>query len=160
MGALSPRLVCMDFAIPWLLQCPKVPEEPYPLPQNAPATTTNITLEPPPSSSDLTPEALLTSHNPPLKRPLDQLDDDDDYDVHPAKKPTMATVAMETGKSSADDSRVDTSLLAPPTSDEEVAHGDVSDSRMCENLIKEESMIQTKGVCIGLLHDNHAVCPH
>lgn len=147
MGALSPRLVCMDFAVPWLLECPKVSEELCPLPQDTTPTTTEITPEAPPSSSDLTPEALPTSHKPPLKRPLDQ---PDDGDVPPFKRPAKETVAMETGESSAEDGGVKTSPPDPPTSDkEEMVHSDdVSTSRRCDSLIKEENVLQTQGVCV------------
>lgn len=143
-GALSPRLVCMDFAVPWLLECPKVSEELCPLPQDTTPTTTEITPEAPPSSSDLTPEALPTSHKPPLKRPLDQ---PDDGDVPPFKRPAKETVAMETGESSAEDGGVKTSPPDPPTSDkEEMVHSDdVSTSRRCDSLIKEENVLQTQG---------------
>lgn len=147
MGALSPRLVCMDFAGPWLLQCPKVSEGPCPLPQDAPPTTTDITPEAPPSASHLTPEALLTSPKLPLKRRLDQLDDG--VDVPPVKRPNMETVAMETGESSAEEDRVKASLPDPPTSDkEEVVH---NEDALTAHLNKEKNMTQTQGVCVCVL---------
>ncbi|XP_060755326.1 general transcription factor 3C polypeptide 1 [Neoarius graeffei] len=140
-GALSPRLVCMDFAGPWLLQCPKVSEGPCPLPQDAPPTTTDITPEAPPSASHLTPEALLTSPKLPLKRRLDQLDDG--VDVPPVKRPNMETVAMETGESGAEEDRVKASLPDPPTSDkEEVVH---NEDTLTAHSNKEKSMTQTQG---------------
>ncbi|KAF4075560.1 hypothetical protein AMELA_G00235700 [Ameiurus melas] len=144
-GALSPRLVCMDFAVPWLLECPKVSEEPCPLPQDATPTTTDLTPEAPPSSSDLTPEALPTSHKPPLKRPLEEPDDGDD--APPVKRPAMEAVAMETGESSAEDGGVKTSHPDPPTSGkEEVVHSDeVSTSRRSDSSIQEENVLQTQG---------------
>ncbi|MCJ8748266.1 hypothetical protein PDJAM_G00163150 [Pangasius djambal] len=141
-GALSPRLVCMDFAVPWLLQCPKVSEEPCPLPQDAPPTTTDITPEALPSSSDVTSEALPTSHKPPLKRLLDQTDGGGGGDVvPPVKRPTMETVAMETGESSAEEGGVKTSLPDPPFSDKE----EVAALPKCDGLIKEENVTQTQG---------------
>lgn len=159
MGALSPRLVCMDFAVPWLLQCPKVSEEPCPLPQDTPPTTADITPEAPPSSSDLTLKALPISHKPPLKRPLDQ--PDDDGVVPPAKRTTMETVAMEMEESSAEAGRVKTSLPHPLTSNkEEVVHSDGALALcMGESLIKEENMTVCECVCVYIYH-NHVFCPH
>ncbi|TTE81778.1 General transcription factor 3C polypeptide 1 [Bagarius yarrelli] len=136
-GALSARLVSMDFAFPWLLQCPKVLEVPGPITQKAspPPTTTDI---PPkaPTTSRLTPEALPLSQKPPLKRPLDQ--QDEDHIVPPVKRPTMETVATEAERSNAEVGGVTTSPDAP-TSDTAAA------LRMCDSSNKEDNMAHTQG---------------
>ncbi|KAK3530144.1 hypothetical protein QTP86_014777, partial [Hemibagrus guttatus] len=139
-GALSPRLVSIDYAVPWLLQCPKVSEEPSPLTQDAPPTTTDITPEAPPSSSDLPPEALPPSHKPPIKRALDE----PDMDVVPPVK----RLAMEMEEPGVEESSVKTPPPDPPTSDkEEVVHSDdASAVRMCDG-VKEANVMQTKGGC-------------
>ncbi|KAB5523788.1 hypothetical protein PHYPO_G00156450 [Pangasianodon hypophthalmus] len=64
-GALSPRLVCMDFAVPWLLQCPKVSEEPCPSHKmpHPPPLTSLPKLRPPPQMSPLKHCLLHTSHH-------------------------------------------------------------------------------------------------
>ncbi|XP_060715992.1 general transcription factor 3C polypeptide 1-like [Tachysurus vachellii] len=132
-GALSPRLVSLDFAVPWLLQCPKVSEELSPLTEDAPPITTDITPEAAPStSSDVTSEALPSSYKPPLKRPLDQPDED----VAPAdKRPCMEMAAMETQESGTE--------VDPATSNKEEVHSDVSALHTCDN--QKENVRQSQG---------------
>ncbi|KAI5091211.1 general transcription factor 3C polypeptide 1 isoform X2 [Silurus meridionalis] len=140
-GAFSPRLVCMNFADEWLLQCPKEPEEP--VPQRAPPTTTDINPEA--SSSDNSPEAPPTSRKPPLKRPLDEADDDV---VPPVKRSTIDAVTTDTVEFDGDEGGVKTPLPPPPTSvKEDVVHSDDAPaSHMSETSVtKDDNVTQSQG---------------
>ncbi|XP_062866959.1 general transcription factor 3C polypeptide 1 isoform X2 [Trichomycterus rosablanca] len=126
-GAVSRRLVCMRFAAPWLLHCPKVfsSQDATSTPE-APPTSNNTACDAPPTSSDAVPEAPPTSDKPPLKRPLDHVDDDDV--APPTKRPNVETVATETtaptGESSMEVGVDDNPPDVPPSFKEETGCSD------------------------------------
>ncbi|XP_053333038.1 general transcription factor 3C polypeptide 1-like isoform X1 [Clarias gariepinus] len=139
-GGSSLRLVCVDLAAPWLLHCPKVTKDPWPLSLCAPPTADVISDAPPPS------RRLPASDTPPLKRPLDGADDDADL-VPPVKRANMESVAMETGVSGTEEGGV--KALSPDPHvcfEEEVTHSDVvTGSRTCDGVGQEDNVTKTNG---------------